>query len=100
MPANIFSARRRRPMNSVKRLKNGYGGKKKHDVAIVKANYTKQAGAAKASIRYIEHRPGKDGERKTRALFSSDGLVGRYQAYDMIDSAKEGSIFFRFVVSP
>ncbi len=69
-------------------------------MAIIKANYTKKAGAAKASIRYIEHRPGKDGERKTRALFSSDGLVGRYQAYDMIDSAAEGSSFFRFVLSP
>jgi len=69
-------------------------------VAIVKANYTKKAGAAKASIRYIEHRPGKEGERITRALFGSDGLMGRYQAYAMIDSAKEGSIFFRFVMSP
>jgi hypothetical protein len=69
-------------------------------VAIVKANYTAKAGAAKASIRYIEHRPGKDGERKTRALFGSDGLMGRYQAYEMIDSATEGSIFFRFVLSP
>ena len=69
-------------------------------MAIVKANYTKKAGAAKASIRYIEHRPGKDGERKTRALFGSNGLIGRYAAYGMIDSAKEGSIFFRFVLSP
>ena len=69
-------------------------------MAIVKANYTAKAGAAKASIRYVEHRPGKEGERITRALFGSDGLMGRYQAYDMIDNAKEGSIFFRFVLSP
>ena len=69
-------------------------------MAIIKANYTKKAASAKASIRYIEHRPGKEGERITRALFSSDGLVGRYQAYDMIDSAAEGSSFFRFVMSP
>jgi len=69
-------------------------------VAIVKANYTKKAGAAKASIRYIEHRPGKEGERITRALFGSDGLMGRDAAYEMIDSAKKGSIFFRFVMSP
>jgi hypothetical protein len=82
-------------------LKNGsYRGKKKNDVAIVKANYTKKAGAAKASVRYIEHRPGKDGKRITRALFGSDGLMGRYQAYAMIDEAKEGSTFFRFVMSP
>jgi hypothetical protein len=69
-------------------------------VAIVKANYTAKKGAAKASIRYIEHRPGKEGERLTRALFGSDGLMGRYAAYEMIDGAKEGSIFFRFVLSP
>jgi hypothetical protein len=89
-------------MNYTKRLRNGcYKGRKNtHDVAIVKANYTKKAGAAKASIRYIEHRPGKEGERITRALFSSDGLVGRYAAYAMIDNAAEGSIFFRFVMSP
>jgi hypothetical protein len=69
-------------------------------VAIVKANYTKQAGAAKASVRYIEHRPGKEGERTTRALFGSDGLMGRYQAYEMIDGAAVGSSFFRLVLSP
>jgi hypothetical protein len=69
-------------------------------VAIVKANYTTKKGAAKASIRYIEHRPGKEGERITRALFGSDGLMGRYAAYEMIDGAKRGSIFFRFVMSP
>lgn len=69
-------------------------------MAIVKANYTKKAGAAKASVRYIEHRPGKDGKRITRALFGSDGLMGRYAAYEMIDEAQEGSIFFRFVLSP
>ena len=56
--------------------------------------------AAKASIRYIEHRRGAEGERITRPLFGSDGLVGRYAAYDMIDKAIEDSIFFRFVMSP
>lgn len=69
-------------------------------MAIVKANYTKKRASAKASIRYIENRPGKDAERITRALFSSDGLIGRYQAYEMIDRASEGSSFFRFVMSP
>ena len=69
-------------------------------MAIVKANYTKKAGAAKASVRYIEHRPGKDGKRITRALFGSDGLMERYAAYAMIDEAQEGNIFFRFVLSP
>ena len=69
-------------------------------MAIVKATYTKRSAGAKASIRYIEHRPGKDGQRLTRPLFGSDGLMGRYEAYRMIDEAEKGSLFFRFVVSP
>ncbi len=39
-------------------------------MAIVKATYTKSRGGAKASIRYIEHRPGKDGDKITRNLFT------------------------------
>lgn len=70
------------------------------NMAIVKATYTKSKGGAKASVRYIEHRPGKDGERKNRTLFGSDGFMGRWQAYRMIDEAEKGSLFFRFVISP
>src|SRR5437588_7385919 len=69
-------------------------------MAIVKANYTKSSAGAKASIRYIGNRPGKDGEKITRILFNSDGLMGRWQAYRVIDEAKKGSYFFRFVMSP
>src|SRR6266851_5088731 len=70
------------------------------NMAIVKATYTKSSGGAKASIRYIEHRPGKDGEKITRNLFGSDGLMGRYAAYGMIDEAEKGSFFYRFAISP
>jgi len=70
------------------------------NMAIVKATYTKSSGGAKASIRYIEHRPVKDGEKVTRNLFGTDGLIGRWQAYRMIDEANKGSFFFRFVISP
>src|SRR5438270_9411266 len=69
-------------------------------MAIIKATYTKSSGGAKASIRYIEHRPGKDGEKITRTLFGSDGGMGRWQAYRLIDEAEKGSFFFRFVISP
>src|SRR5205814_5172882 len=69
-------------------------------MAIVKATYTKSSGGAKASIRYIEHRPGKDNEKITRILFGSDGGMGRWQAYQMIDESQKGSLFFRFVISP
>src|SRR5438270_13310253 len=69
-------------------------------MAIVKATYTKQKDGAKASLRYIQHRPGKDGAKINRTLFGSDGAMGRYEAYRMIDEAEKGSIFFRFVMSP
>src|SRR5690242_14340230 len=69
-------------------------------MAIVKATYTKSRAGAKASIRYIEHRPGKDGEKLTRTLFNTDGRMGRWQAYRMIEEAGKGSYFFRFVISP
>jgi hypothetical protein len=73
-------------------------------MAIVKANYVKrdkkQKQRAKAHIRYIEHRPGKEGRKTQRALFGSDGVMERQEAYSLIDDAGKGSIFFRFVLSP
>jgi hypothetical protein len=69
-------------------------------MAIVKATYTKSSKGAKASIRYIEHRPGKEGAKITRTLFGSDGKMEREEAYRMIDEAEKGSVFFRFVISP
>src|SRR5205807_6582155 len=70
------------------------------DMAIVKATYTKSSRGAKASIRYIEHRPGKDNAKINRTLFGIDGAMGRWQAYRMIEEAEKGSLFFRFVISP
>jgi hypothetical protein len=86
--------------------RRGRGGEQEEQwlMAIVKANYIKRGmgerARAKATIRYIQHRRGKEGERITRALFGSDGLMGRYEAYRMIDEAEKGSLFFRFVISP
>ena len=70
------------------------------DMAIVKATYTKSSGAAKAAIRYIEHRPGREGEKVKRELYSRDGSVERGEAYRMIDEAGKGTVFFWFVISP
>jgi hypothetical protein len=69
-------------------------------MAIIKANYTQKGGTAKASVRYIEHRPGKDGARIVRTLFTADGKVERAEVYAMIDQAAKGSYFFRLVISP
>src|SRR5436305_9336619 len=69
-------------------------------MAIVKASYTTIPAGAKASIRYIEHRPGKDGATIARNLFGIDGLMEKYQAYRIIDEAPKGSMFYRFILSP
>ena len=69
-------------------------------MAIVKATYTKSRAAAKAAIRYIQHRPGKDGSNVRRALFGNDGVMGRRQAYRMIDESAKGTRFYRIVISP
>src|SRR6266581_6121077 len=69
-------------------------------VAVVTAKYTKSRGGAKATIRYIQHRAGKEGARVTRTLFGLDGAMGRTDAYQMIDSAEKGSVFYRIIISP
>lgn len=69
-------------------------------MAIVKTSYTRKGRVAKAAVRYIENRPGKDGARVVRTLFKADGKVERGEAYDMIDQAANGSYFFRLVISP
>ena len=69
-------------------------------MAIVKASYTRKGRAAKASVRYIENRPGKDGARVVRTLFKADGKVERREVYTMIDQADKTSYFFRLVISP
>src|SRR5882757_5796646 len=69
-------------------------------MAIVKATYTRKTKYAKASVRYIQNRPGREGEQAHRKLFGIDGTMERVEAYQMIDAAKDGSVFFRFVVSP
>jgi hypothetical protein len=73
-------------------------------MAIVKNNYVKQNGRekpnAKATIRYIQNRPGQDKTKTSRTLFSRDGAIERYEVYRLIDDAEKGSVFFRFIISP
>lgn len=73
-------------------------------MAVVKMNFIKRGRdakkRAKATVRYIQHRPGKDGERIIRTLFGSDGVMERTDAYRMIDETRNGDILFRIVISP
>lgn len=73
---------------------------KGHIMAIFKASYTRATGVAKASIRYIQNRPGRNGEKIIRTLYTWDGKIDRTDAYEMIDNAGRGSYFFRLVISP
>ena len=68
--------------------------------AVVKATYTKNQTSAKASVRYFAHRIDRDGNRTSRAIFGSDGLMSKDQAYRMIDRAKGRAYFYRIVISP
>src|SRR2546423_5739619 len=69
-------------------------------MAIVKASYTRKGRKAKASVRYIENRPGRDGAKIRRTLFNADGKMERREVYTMIDQADNNSYFFRLVISP
>ncbi len=69
-------------------------------MAIVRASYTRNGRMAKASVRYIENRPGRDGAKLRRTLFQADGKVERKEVYTKIDQAARGSYFFRLVISP
>lgn len=73
-------------------------------MAVVKANYVKsgagEKGRAKATIRYIADRPGKDKEKTARELFGPDGKLSKEQARRMIDEAAKGTLFYRLIISP
>jgi len=73
-------------------------------VAVVRVNYVKKGAgersSAKANIKYIENRKGKNGGKIQRPLFNASGQVTRLQAYEMINQAEEGSTFFRIKISP
>jgi len=69
------------------------------DMAIFKANYTKNAAGAKANIRYIQNRRGKDGAKISRTLYGIEGKMERHEAYRMIDDSQKGSVFYRLVIN-
>src|ERR671932_417961 len=73
-------------------------------MAVVRANYCKQGATerkiAKANIRYIQTGPGRDKERLPRTLFGPSGPMGRYEAYQFINAAPIGTLFYRFKLSP
>ena len=73
-------------------------------MAVVVTSFVKRdkIGNAKAkdTIRYIQHRSGKDGERVMRPLFTGDGPMTRLEAYQFIDEAPKGTKFFSVIINP
>ncbi len=69
------------------------------DMAIFKAGFTRQAGEAKQTLRYNQNRPGRDGEKITRTLWSWGGKIERTEAYQMFDEAERGSYFYRIILN-
>jgi hypothetical protein len=70
-------------------------------MAVVVGNFTKERGLAKANIRYIQQRPRADREQPTRLLFGSASIMGRDEAYQLIDdAATKRLLFYRLKLSP
>src|SRR5437588_12600336 len=69
-------------------------------MAVFVMNFTKSRGAAKANIKYIQHRPGRDRAKVARTLFGWDGALDRTDAYRMVDAAGKASSFFRIKINP
>jgi hypothetical protein len=70
-------------------------------MAVVRiTKFTRTPASAKAHIRYIQHRKGKDGQKVRRELYGIDGSMARVQAYELIDAAGKGTVFFRIAISP
>jgi hypothetical protein len=73
-------------------------------MAVVVTSFVKRGkvGNAKAkdTVRYIQHRTGKDNERVMRPLFTTDSPMTRLEAYQFIDEAPKGTKFFTIIISP
>src|SRR4029453_12580069 len=73
-------------------------------MAVVVTSFVKRGkvGNAKAkdTVRYIQHRKGKDNERVMRPLFTNDGPMTRAEAYQFIDEAPKGTKFFTIIINP
>jgi hypothetical protein len=67
-------------------------------MAIVKVKYSRSIEHIKEHLRYIVHRPGKDREHMSRALFDAFDRTDKAQAYERIDATKH-PLFFKFILN-
>ena len=69
-------------------------------MAVVKIKYTRQRARVKAHLRYITHRRGEDKQTTTRTLFTENGTLTKQAAYELLDSVKPGTLFYKVILSP
>ena len=73
-------------------------------MAVVVTSYVRRGkvgnAEAKDTVRYIQHRKGKDNERVMRPLFTNDSPMTRLEAYQFIDDAPKGTHFYTVILSP
>ena len=71
-------------------------------MAVVRVNYIpgNNRNTAKEAVKYMEQRRGKDGGKIIRTLFGTGGVMGRIDAYNLIDEASIGTKYFRVVINP
>jgi hypothetical protein len=69
-------------------------------MAVIKLKYTKSRRKIKAHVRYITHRPTREGERHARPLFDRGGAIDKTQAYKLIDQSQRGPRFYKLIISP
>jgi hypothetical protein len=69
-------------------------------MAVVKLKYLKDRAHLKRHLRYITHRRGREGGSLTRKLFGSEGLTDKQAVYALIDAARRGTVFYKFMINP
>jgi hypothetical protein len=69
-------------------------------MAVVKLKYLRERPQLKAHLRYITHRRGREEGSITRVLFNANGLTDRRSVYELIDAARRGTVFYKFMINP
>jgi hypothetical protein len=68
-------------------------------MAVVKLKYLKYRAQLKKHLRYITHRRGREEGRVTRQLFNADGLTDKRTMYDLIDTARRGTVLYKLMIN-
>jgi predicted RNA-binding Zn-ribbon protein involved in translation (DUF1610 family) len=68
-------------------------------MAVVKLKYLKERPQLKRHLRYITHRRGREEGRLTRQLFNAQGLTDRRSVYSLIDTARRGTVLYKFMIN-